>query len=69
MTMAKKQISYTDAISEIERILHEIENQEPDVDVLSDKVKRVAELLNVCKDKLRNTEAEVEKILKDMEGE
>ncbi|MBN1182456.1 MAG: exodeoxyribonuclease VII small subunit [Bacteroidales bacterium] len=65
--MVKKQISYSEAITEIETILQEIEDQDPDVDELSDKVKRVAELLNICKDKLRNTEEEVEKILRDMD--
>lgn len=65
--MAKKKISYRDAINEIEETIASIENGALDVDELSDKVKRVSELLVVCKDKLHNTEKEVEKILKDMD--
>ncbi|MGQ1908450.1 exodeoxyribonuclease VII small subunit [Marinifilum sp. RC60d5] len=65
--MAKKKISYKDAISEIEETIALIENEELDVDELSDKVKRVSELLAICKSKLNNTEKEVEKILNEMD--
>lgn len=65
--MAKKKISYKDAISEIEETIALIENEELDVDDLSDKVKRVSELLAICKSKLNNTEKEVEKILNEMD--
>ena len=65
--MPQKNISYKEAISEIEEILQKIENQELDVDELSDKVKRVYYLIKICKDKLHSTEKEVEKILAEME--
>lgn len=65
--MAKKEVSYTDSIKEIEQILQKIENEELDVDELSEKVKRVSFLLKQCKDKLHKTEEEVENILKEME--
>ena len=65
--MAQKKISYKEAISEIEEILQKIENQELDVDELSDKVKRVYYLIKICKDKLHSTEKEVEKILAEMD--
>jgi len=66
---SKKEIKYGEAIKEIEEILNKIENEELDVDDLTSKVKRVSELLSVCKNKLHNTEVEVEKILKDIESE
>ena len=66
--MSKKQLNYNDAIAEIEEIIGQIENQELDVDKLSEKVKRVAELLRFCKLKLRNTEEEVQKILKEFDS-
>jgi len=65
--MAKKKISYRDAITEIEETIASIENDELDVDELSEKVKRVSELLVICKEKLHNTEKEVEKILNEMD--
>jgi exodeoxyribonuclease VII small subunit len=65
--MNKKKGTYMEAISEIEEILAQIENNELDVDELSEKVKRVSVLINICKNKLKNTEEEIEKILKEMD--
>lgn len=65
--MNKKKGTYKEAISEIEEILAQIENNELDVDELSEKVKRVSLLINTCKDKLKNTEEEIEKILREMD--
>lgn len=66
MTIKKGQ-TYKEAISEIEEILQQIENDEPDVDQLSEKVKRLSALVSWCRDKLHNTEEEIEKILKEIE--
>lgn len=65
--MAAKKISYSEAMAEIEDILAKIENEELDVDELAEKVKRVSVLLKTCKDKLTQTNEQVEKILKEME--
>ncbi|MGE5393263.1 MAG: exodeoxyribonuclease VII small subunit [Candidatus Saccharibacteria bacterium] len=65
--MATKKITYKEAILEIEDILKKIENEELDVDELSEHVSRVSVLIGICKDKLHKTEAEVEKILNDMD--
>ncbi|MCT4616048.1 MAG: exodeoxyribonuclease VII small subunit [Marinifilaceae bacterium] len=67
--MAKKKLSYNESINEIETIVEEIENGELDVDELSAKVKRVSDLLKLCKEKLSKTEKEVEDILNDIVGE
>lgn len=60
---------YKEAIEEIESIIEEIENEAVDVDVLTEKVKRAAYLVKSCKDKLKKTDNEVRKILKDFEKE
>ena len=65
--MSKKQLTYNDAIEEIETIIGKIENQELNIDELSANVKRVAELLTFCKMKLKNTEEEVQKILNEFD--
>ena len=65
--MGKSNISYTEAIKQIEEILKKIESEELDVDELSDKVKKAADLLKLCKSKLHDTEEEIQKILDDME--
>ena len=65
--MATKKVTYNEAVSEIEDILEKIENEELDVDELAEKVKRVSQLLKICKEKLQTTNEEVEKILGEME--
>jgi len=61
--MAKKNISYREAIAEIELIVKKIENDEADVDELAENVKRVAELIKICKEKLFKAEKEVKDII------
>lgn len=63
----KTELSYNQAIGEMEKILSKIENQDLDVDELADQLKRVNELIRICKKKLLTAEKEVEKILKEMD--
>ncbi|RLD36660.1 MAG: exodeoxyribonuclease VII small subunit [Bacteroidetes bacterium] len=63
----KSEISYNEAIQEMETILGKIENEYMDVDKLSLSVKRVSLLMKLCRGKLRKTESEVEKILNEMD--
>lgn len=65
--MGKTDISYAEAIKQIEEILKKIESEELDVDELSDKVKKAADLLKLCKMKLHETEEEIKNILDEME--
>jgi exodeoxyribonuclease VII small subunit len=64
--MAKK-FTYNDAIEEIEAIIAKIENDEYSIDDLAEKVKRISFLINYCKEKLHNTEEELDKVLKNMQ--
>ncbi|GHV63672.1 exodeoxyribonuclease 7 small subunit [Bacteroidia bacterium] len=61
--MEEKQ-TYKAAMDEMEGIVKRMEDNKLDVDELGQKVKRVSELIAFCKSKLRDTEEEVEKILK-----
>lgn len=63
--MAKKNVTYSEAIAEIEQIIERIENNEIEIDDLSKSVSRVSELLKLCKAQLKGTEEEVEKIMKE----
>lgn len=65
--MEKKKQTYKDAVAEIEEIVEQLENNELDVDELTAKVKKASLLLKFCKEKLYETETEIEKIIKDME--
>jgi exodeoxyribonuclease VII small subunit len=60
--------TYTEAFDELQAIVVEIEQGEISVDELSEKVKRAALLIKICKNKLTNTEEDVNKILKELDG-
>ena len=66
--MEKNKLTYKEAIAEIETILEKLENEELDVDILAVKVKRVAQLLKFCKDRLAGTEKEIQNIVDGMGG-
>jgi exodeoxyribonuclease VII small subunit len=66
--MSEKQ-DYTASFEELQRIVTEIEQGEITVDELSEKVKRATQLIRICKAKLTSTEEDVNKILKELEGE
>ncbi len=61
-----KNTSYEQAITELEEIVNKIESEEISVDELSDKVKRASQLIRICKTKLKNTEEEVNNVLKEI---
>jgi exodeoxyribonuclease VII small subunit len=60
--------NYTEAFEELQEIVSEIEGGDISVDQLSDKVKRAALLIKICKDKLTATEGDVNQILKELES-
>lgn len=62
-----KKITYTQAIEELEQIVAEIEEGTVSIDELSEKVKRAAILLKICREKLTSTENDVKQILKEMD--
>ncbi len=64
-----KNLTYTEAITELETIVGEMEDASISVDELSAKVKRAAQLLQFCKNKLTSTEDEVNEVLKGFEKE
>lgn len=64
--MKDKQLTYESAYAELQDIITDIEDGEIGVDVLSEKVKRAAELIAFCKQKLATTESDVQKILDDL---
>jgi exodeoxyribonuclease VII small subunit len=61
------EINYTQAFEELQQIVSEMETGKISVDELAIKVKRASELIKVCKNKLTETEGDVQKILSDLE--
>jgi len=67
--MSEKKTSYSEAYTELQELVGEIETGEISVDELAGKVKRAAVLIRICKEKLTSTQEEVNQILKELEGE
>lgn len=61
-------MTYEQAYNELKTIATEIESESVSVDVLAEKVKRASALITFCQSKLRNTETEVNNIIKQMES-
>lgn len=55
----QENLSYKEAMAQLEQIVHKIENEEPDVDDLSHMVKKASELMQFCRKKLKSTEEEI----------
>ncbi|HEY0680054.1 MAG TPA: exodeoxyribonuclease VII small subunit [Chitinophagaceae bacterium] len=62
----KQAMTYEAAYTELKQISDEIQSEEVTVDELAEKVKRAAELIQFCQQKLRSTEEEVNRIIEGM---
>jgi exodeoxyribonuclease VII small subunit len=60
------EIGYAAALGELESILAEIEDDAVDVDVLAARVRRAAELLRICRDRITAARDEVGQIVADL---
>ena len=63
----RRQITYSQALTELEKIIAEIESEEIDVDAVAEKVKRASFLIKLCRSRLKDTGEEVKKVLAEME--
>lgn len=63
--MAKVVMKYEDAVAQLEEIVEKMENDELDIDQLSEQLKRAKELVKLCKDKLTKTNGEIKKLLSE----
>ena len=66
--MTSKKTTYREAYSELESILQKLENNELDIDQLTEQVRRASELIKFCKGKLFETETEIEKIIDEIDS-
>jgi len=64
-----KELTYSQALKELEKIVKEIESEEVDIDILAEKIKRASQILTFCKGKLRTAEDEVKKVLSEIGDE
>ncbi|MCC6725172.1 MAG: exodeoxyribonuclease VII small subunit [Saprospiraceae bacterium] len=60
MTKQKTKLTYETALQELQTIVAQLQEEAVSMDDLSEKVNRATELLNFCREKLRETEDKIE---------
>ena len=63
MTTPVDQLSYPDALAELERILDRLEHDEPDVDRVADDVARATELIAHCRGRISAARIKVDQVV------
>lgn len=58
-----REISYSEAMAEVEQILASLSDGAINIDTLSERVKRASELILLCRARLRKAEDEVSALL------
>ena len=61
-------LKYNKAMTRLEEIIGKIENENIDVDELSERVKEAVNLIKTCKNKIEKAELEVKQVVKDFEA-
>lgn len=64
---AQPALSFREAMEELEGILERIEGEEIDIDRLAEELRRAAQLLDLCRGKIRKAEVEVTQIVQSLE--
>lgn len=63
----QEKLTYKEAYNELQTILSNIENNNVDVAVLSDNLKRASVLISFCKENLDKIEIDVDKLISEIE--
>ncbi len=63
--MAKENIKYEEAVSQLEQIVANLEEGGLNIDDLSSELKKAQKLITLCKQRLTKTDEEIQKILND----
>lgn len=61
--MENTQLSYSQALAELEKILGQLRADNSDIDTLAERTRRAATLLAECRSRLTRTEEELNRIL------
>lgn len=58
-----KEIKYEEAVHKLETIVDKMEREELDIDSMAAQLKEAQELVKLCKQKLKRTDNEIQKLL------
>ncbi|NLE32949.1 MAG: exodeoxyribonuclease VII small subunit [Bacteroidales bacterium] len=64
--MSESPLTYNKAMQEVEQILAALEKNNPDVDLMSQQVKRAVELLQQCRQKLVETDEAIKHVFEQL---
>jgi len=64
--MSESPLTYSQAMQEVEQILAALEKNNPDVDLMSQQVKRAVELLQLCRQKLVETDEAIKHVFEQL---
>lgn len=67
--MKNNNMTYSEAMAEIEAILEKMNEANPDIDALAGQVRRAGELIKLCRERLRKAEDDVAEALGGDESE
>ena len=63
--MVRKDLKYEEAMATLEQIVARMENNELDLDTMSEELKKAQQLIKLCKDKLTKTDREIRKLINE----
>ena len=63
--MIKENIKYEEAVQQLENIVQKLENGELNIDELSNELKKAQKLISLWRQRLPNSDEEIQKILND----
>lgn len=58
-------MKYEEAMKKLETIVSDIEENKLDIDMISEKLKEAQELIKFCKDKLYQTDQDIQRLLSE----
>jgi len=61
-----EKLSYSEAVTELQAILDELEHEEIDVDRLAERVGRAAALIEACRTRIESARVDVDRIVLDV---
>jgi len=66
---AEEPARYAEMMQELEQILEQLESDSIDVDELSARVKRASELIRICRERLVESQTEIEQVVADLDAD
>jgi len=63
VTTKRRETGYAEAVTELEEILAGLEADDVDVDALAERVRRAAELIEACRERIAAAKLQIDEVL------